>query len=210
MQSHLHVKTWSRVEFISLFAQIAECFPLSAFHNREDVPVIIIKGDVKSGKSLIAETMMKTWSDDHRVEDTLASEKDHMFLERYPREAMHQTLSRKFNVSGKKVVFSFNSHGMLWSPEEQIKDEIRKTKDVAGGAAFVSDMGIWGDDDTPGEWISVIVEFPGRTFKRPKDNPWARELAITASKERLIANPHFLDKWTALLARSGLASPALN
>lgn len=104
MRSQLNIQTHSRTEFISLFAQVAECFPPSAFHNREDVPVITIKGDVNSGKSLVAETMMKTWSDDHGVEDTLSREKDHMFLERYPREAM-QTLSQKFNVNGKKVVF---------------------------------------------------------------------------------------------------------
>ena len=62
MRSQLNIQTHSRTEFISLFAQVAECFPLSAFHNREDVPVITITGDVNSGKSLVAETMMKTWS----------------------------------------------------------------------------------------------------------------------------------------------------
>lgn len=197
MPRTLICNTSTRTDFISVFAKVAECFPPSVFHDRQNVPVIIIKGDTSVGKSLVAETMMKTWSDDHDLEDVLQKEKDHMFLESRAAEAL-KTLSRTFNVYGKKAAMYFNSEGIYYFPQEKAKEEIMASKSVKGGAVFVSDIGIFDDEYSQGQWVSVGVQLPFQKISETS-NLWERVLEITVTHDRLLTDPHFQNGWQRLL-----------
>lgn len=190
--------TSSRKDFISVFAKVAECFPPAALHDRQNVPVIIIKGDSSVGKSLVAETMMKTWSDEHDLDDLLREEKDHMFLESRAAEASKKTLSRGFNVYGKKTALYFNSDGIHYFPHEKAKEEISASNSVDGGAVFVSDIGIFDDEYSQGQWVSVGVELPYQKISE-SSNLWERVLEITVTHDRLLNDPHFQNGWRQLL-----------
>ena len=200
MLQTLNARTQNRKDFIALFAAVADCFPPPVFHDRHAVPMILIKGDASCGKSLVAETMMRTWSDDHDLQEVLGEEKQHMFLERTPAEAAERTVSKIFNVYGKKVSMHFNSDGIGYSPEVKAREEIKASPTAEGGAVFVSDIGIFDDEYSQGQWLSVGVELTPQNLKLPI-NLWDRTLSITARHTRLVDDPHFQAKWQKLLRR---------
>ena len=199
MLPKLALRTSNRNDFISLFGKVAECFPPPVFHDRQNVPVIIIKGDTSVGKSLAAEAMMKTWSDEHDLNDVFEKEREHMFLEVRAGEAV-ETLSRTFNVYGKKAAMYFNSDGIGFSPEQKAKKEIEASKSVQGGAIFISDIGIFDEEYSQGQWVSVSVELPAQKITKSM-NLWERDLDITVTHSRLVEDPHFQRNWQRLLSK---------
>lgn len=130
------IVTKNRTEFQKLMSYLARAVDTTFLHNSDRIPVILITGD--AGKSLAAETMMKTWMDGHSLRDAVTIPKDDkMFLESSPARAI-KTVSTKAPVAGKVAKLAFNSRviGKLEILDRLFNKEFAKAS--TGGAMIFS------------------------------------------------------------------------
>lgn len=197
MDRHLEILTYGRSAFIDAIETLANAFPARFLHDRWNIPQIELKGAFACGKSLLVETMMKTWSDDHTLSDVYGNEKRFMFLEGRICDAM-QTVSQEFNVQSKKTALIFNSSYRINEFIGKIFTQISDNKGLDGCAIF---FGVERVHEWPDAWLRIDI--PYADFEKD----WERKIEITVENLTLWNDPQFQKGWAALSKLAGIATP---
>ncbi len=182
-------KTSSRTSFIRLFSHLANMVEPSLLHDTSNIPQINIVGAFKSGKSLAAEAMMRTWSDNDQL-DELEQEKGFMFLETHPCQSSRHDVSGIFNVAGKKTKMIYSSSDGLRSrfTKAAIKS-IKGDETLFGGAIFGSNTDL---DWKNRGWITTEIEL---AEGQKADESWERTVKVSFLKKKIWASERFQQNW---------------
>ncbi len=191
-----YARTYDRTELMQLSAYLAHAINQHHLINPQDIPVISIYGEAGTGKSLVAEAMLKSWMDDFSYEETVSIPPDEkMFMERYPMQAS-MTVSQVRTCNNRDITFAFNSNTLF--DADDIKARLSRTfeKDKNSGIFIVSNANrhrYYADPESP-VWLEIKKD-PASSFL-PK--PFDDMLTITLFKEALLDDPQFAAYWSRL------------
>lgn len=194
--------TTTREGFIGVFQTLAEGIDQSFLLDKERPPIIGIVGGYDSGKSLAVETMIKTLAGQDTA-STLAKEKDHMFLEQDPGDAL-SGVSGIFNLAGghaiRQVFLNCALDDVnLRSPKKLLLEAPKMdTSNIKGGVIFVAGKITPHHEQEDRLWISIGINKFSLTY--PGDTKWRRTTTISVNNPDLWDHPSFVKTREALSA----------
>lgn len=184
----LSVPVSNKIGCVNLHIYLANAIPQELL---SDVPFIVFKGGLNSGKSLGVEAMIKTLSDQHDAEGLgTAPPEPKMFIEDELMGAMKKPAILDTTSVGKPARFIFSSACGDFE-RENVDDwmlDLMKKGQEGRGAVFLSHY------YKPYDISWMDIDFGEDKFSPAEP----RQITVTVNDERLRRNPHFCAYWQAL------------